>query len=1197
MLSAVGIQIVLSMAPLFAASVPTAQPLTFERRVAAQEAIERVYYAHQIGAARPFEEAVPRQVLERKVRTYLKQSVALQEFWRTPVTGEMLRAELDRIARHTRFPERLQEIYRALGNDSVLLEECLARSTLVDRLIRSFFAFDGLRHAAPRAAAEALRDRLASGELYIDAVDPHRTVVAITSRANTGAEPHAPAAPTEVVRGDGPRTLELPPEEYSRLRSRAPQEVRAVGGIRESRDEFTITILLAESANSAQIATYAVEKPAWEEWWREVQSGLDESSVRTVAGSDHGLPTEADGRAGFDPLDSAASTFPLPRSWNPEIAAAAACPLDDLWDNGSLDDVPTGRARHSAVWTGSQMIVWGGNSTVGDLNTGGRYDPLTDTWTATSITGAPSGRGWHVAVWTGSEMIVWGGVTPLGAPPNTGGRYDPLSDTWVATSTVGAPTARRGHTAIWTGSEMIVWGGIDATPYANSGGRYDPLTDTWTATSTVGAPTGRDAHSAIWTGSRMIVWGGYRYALPVEERLNTGGLYDPVTDSWTSTSTGGSPSGRELHTAIWTGSKMIVWGGYPSNTTGGRYDPPTDTWAPTSPAGAPSGRNGHTATWTGSEMIVWGGQGAPYRLDTGGRYNPLTDTWTPTSTAGAPAGRVLHTAVWAASRMIVWGGSGLDHDNTGGRYDPLTDTWTPTFVGGAPPGSRHTAVWTGSQMIIWGGSESYFLGWVNTGGRYDPLVDTWTPTSTAGAPSGRHKHTAVWTGSEMIEWGGIDGGSPYGRIVNTGGRYDPLADTWTPTSTDGAPSERYEHAAVWTGSEMIVWGGVLPLGAPPNTGGRYDPLSDTWVATSTVGAPIGRSQHSAVWTGTRIIVWGGIDSDFTRFPRLNTGGLYDPLTDTWTPTSTSGAAAERTRHTATWTGSRMIVWGGFGDGWDGYETRINSGGIYEPVSDTWSPTSGVGAPSAKYSPASVWTGSEMIVWGGVGGDANSGGRYDPMTDTWRPTSTVGAPRGSDAFTAVWTGSQMIVWGGLSLGGGRYNAGDARDADGDGVAACVDCDDTDAAIHPGATEICNGIDDDCSGLVDDDAAGSDPDADGVLSACDDCPAVTNSDQVDLDGDGLGDACDPDIDGDEVLNPDDLCAATPQGAVVDPANGCSIAQLAPCAGARGTNQPWKSHGAYVAAVADAAEEFFDLGLIEAAEQATTVSAAGQSSCGKR
>lgn len=61
------------------------------------------------------------------------------------------------------------------------------------------------------------------------------------------------------------------------------------------------------------------------------------------------------------------------------------------------------------------MIVWGG-----DFNNGGRYNPVADSWTAVRTNGAPSARSSHTAVWTGSEMIVWGGAN--------GTNY--VGDTW-----------------------------------------------------------------------------------------------------------------------------------------------------------------------------------------------------------------------------------------------------------------------------------------------------------------------------------------------------------------------------------------------------------------------------------------------------------------------------------------------------------------------------------------------------------------------------------------------------------------------------------------------------------------------------------------------------------------------------------------------------------------------------------------------
>jgi len=108
--------------------------LTFEDRVLAQERIERVSYAHTIGSIRSFEEAVPRALLEQRVRTYLKQSRALELIWHTPVTAAMLQAEADRITASTRMPDRLQEVRAALLQDEFVFQECFARAALVDRL-------------------------------------------------------------------------------------------------------------------------------------------------------------------------------------------------------------------------------------------------------------------------------------------------------------------------------------------------------------------------------------------------------------------------------------------------------------------------------------------------------------------------------------------------------------------------------------------------------------------------------------------------------------------------------------------------------------------------------------------------------------------------------------------------------------------------------------------------------------------------------------------------------------------------------------------------------------------------------------------------------------------------------------------------------------------------------------------------------
>jgi N-acetylneuraminic acid mutarotase len=663
-------------------------------------------------------------------------------------------------------------------------------------------------------------------------------------------------------------------------------------------------------------------------------------------------------------------------------------PSTDSWTATSTTNAPTARLRHTAVWTGSEMIIWGGDSYDGAQrlywNTGGRYNPSTNSWTATGATNAPSARSGHSAVWTGSEMIVWGGSNAT-TVFNTGGRYNRSTNSWTATATVNAPTARYGASTVWTGSEMIVWGGYNSGTYFNTGGRYNPSTNSWMATTATNAPSARSDQSAVWTGSEMILWGGYNG----NNNVNTGGRYNPATNSWATTSTINAPSGRSGHTAVWTGSQMIIWGGIGGGQllgNGGRYNPGTNSWMVTTTNNAPSARFGHTVIWTGNEMIVWGGVDFGSVTNTGGRYNPSTNSWTATSTTNAPERRSSHTAVWTGSEMIVWGGVGVDYFNTGGRYTPSTDSWVATSTSGAP-GERavHTAVWTGSEMIVWGGewyNGAYHV-W-NTGGRYNPGTDSWTASSIANAPAARELHGAVWTGSEMIVWGGTDENlNPF----NTGGRYNPSTNTWTPTTTANAPSSRRVPGAIWTGSEMIVWGGYgTSFTGYFNTGGRYNPVTDVWTATSTSNAPAARSAYRAVWTGNEMIIWGGYFTDINGVHDLNTGGRYNPNTNSWAPTSTTNVPEARSAHAAVWTGNEMIVWGGIGV----HSTFFNSGGRYSPSTDGWITTSTIDAPETRYGHTAVWTGNEMIVWGGFGSSVylNSGGRYcapTPCTGRCSPT--------------------------------------------------------------------------------------------------------------------------------------------------------------------------------------------------------------------
>jgi N-acetylneuraminic acid mutarotase len=583
--------------------------LTFEERVSYQRAIEEVYWRHCIWPKEnprpkpPLQAIISAREIEQKVTDYLRKSQLVADQRGRPIAASELQAEMERMASHSKQPEVLREIFIALGNDPFVVAECLARTVLAQRLV------DDLTHHAQ------------DGE-----------------RATLKSDARTPRAPTDYVRKAEDVMLF---REALGVRARP----RAAFALYPSIRRISLTAQ-AEAGRATYLAKAETQMPV------------------TMA--------------------ALTANYTLPVVSNP----SGIC-TDDTWTPTSITNAPSHRDHHTAVWTGSEMIVWGGFDG-NELNTGGRYNPSTDSWTATSTTNTPTAREYHTAVWTGSEMIVWGGYP---GPVNTGGRYNPSTDSWTATSTTNAPAARWDHTAVWTGSEMIVWGGY-SNGALNTGGRYNPTADSWTATSITNAPSPRDLHTAVWTGSEMIVWGGANNFMTY---FNTGGRYNPSTDTWTATSTTNAPSARDSHTAVWTGTgnEMIVWGGDNNGSdfnTGGRYNPGSDTWTATSTTNAPAARDGHTAVWTGSEMVVWGGFAPPrFYLNTGGRYNPSTDSWTATSTTNVPAGRDYHTAVWSGSEMIVWGGNGISLFNTGGRYCAQSGpTPTPTPTATATPSPTPT---------------------------------------------------------------------------------------------------------------------------------------------------------------------------------------------------------------------------------------------------------------------------------------------------------------------------------------------------------------------------------------------------------------------------------------------------------------------------------------------------------------------------
>lgn len=378
-----------------------------------------------------------------------------------------------------------------------------------------------------------------------------------------------------------------------------------------------------------------------------------------------------------------------------EFADLVAMAVYDTWRRGAMDwlplgdhgDVPEARWAHAAVWTGKEMIVQGGitqyrHGSAEITASTYAYDPVRGEWRRLASDGAPKRYG-QEAVWIGNKMVVWGGYNQYGQRrtwQNQGAIYDPASNSWSTLAIpfgpselqdLGTVDERPVQRLVYTGHALIVVGGIIDQNGTPGGGVYDLASKQWRALPRALAPALYGGHTALWTGERLLVWGGIDAK---RQRLATGMILDPQQQTWQPMSEAKGLTAREGHTALWTGSRMIIFSGFDNAAevlgTGAVYDPETDRWALLETEAAQA-RIGHTANYTGGEMLVFGGRAKRKALKAVAAYNPGGHSWRVVESAGGISGRYQHTAVWTGSALIVFGGrSGSNAQSPGGEAVP-----------------------------------------------------------------------------------------------------------------------------------------------------------------------------------------------------------------------------------------------------------------------------------------------------------------------------------------------------------------------------------------------------------------------------------------------------------------------------------------------------------------------------------------------
>lgn len=330
-------------------------------------------------------------------------------------------------------------------------------------------------------------------------------------------------------------------------------------------------------------------------------------------------------------------------------------------------------------------------------------------------------------------------------------------------------------------------------------------------------------------------------------------------------------------------------------------------------------------------------------------------------------------------------------------------------------------VWGDSALYVWDPGPRQEHGLI-----YDPAENRWDlirrpPSPSADEDDGRSRiggfgeFALVWTGTELIVWGGTIGWRPY-RQSTRGAAYDPTTGRWRVLARSPLLGTGH-YAAVWTGTEVIFWGrSELGPGAA-SAAAAFNPRRNAW--RKLPAGPLGpRGGVTAAWTGNEVIIWGGATGgyqqgdEFVEAEPTTGGAAFDPEAGTWRALP-APPLDPRFTPSAVWTGTELIVLGG-----EANDSLYSDGAAYSPATNGWRRI--VPAPFTLRGSPSVWDGREMLVWGGLraappGTDlleerTREGAAYSPEEDTWRmlPTAPL-LPRASPI--SAWTGDFLVIFGG------------------------------------------------------------------------------------------------------------------------------------------------------------------------------------------
>jgi hypothetical protein len=260
--------------------------LSLEDRVAYQKGIEEVYWRHRAATQlmnhpQPLGAVMPDAVIREKVDDTLRKSAALETYWQRPITAEQLQTEISRMAAHTRQPDLLRELWKALDNDPYVIAECLARPLLVERELSAWYARDARFHGELKARIEAELQSKSGGA--IDSLSGALWERQILKGGDGSSKSQFDAA------SHNEHAAILSDTDWQRVVTQIGGlfgnddfPVGQVSGLQENETEFYVVALRERTAERLTLASMRWPKQSVDAWWQNVRNNFA-ASVQDIS--------------------------------------------------------------------------------------------------------------------------------------------------------------------------------------------------------------------------------------------------------------------------------------------------------------------------------------------------------------------------------------------------------------------------------------------------------------------------------------------------------------------------------------------------------------------------------------------------------------------------------------------------------------------------------------------------------------------------------------------------------------------------------------------------------------------------------------------------------------------------------------------------------------------------------------------------